>query len=120
MTHTSALSAFHELKGVDILVQRLSVEVEKVKFASSPSAPGIGDGSFGDAIGQSDDVSCAMVLSGNSTTSSSTTMEKILPTHRRRNLQAARRVLLFSAVNCLTVSGLKFFDMNFVIVSPTE
>jgi hypothetical protein len=120
VTHTSALSAFHELKGVDILVQRLSVEVEKVKFASSPSAPGIGDGSFGDAIGQSDDVSCAMVLSGNSTTSSSTTMEKILPTHRRRNLQAARRVLLFSAVNCLTVSGLKFFDMNFVIVSPTE
>jgi hypothetical protein len=120
VTHTSALSAFHDLKGVDILVQRLSVEVEKVKFATSPSAPGIGDGSVGDAIGQNDDVSSAMVLSGNSTTSSSTTMEKILPTHRRRNLQAARRVLLFSAVNCLTVSGLKFFDMNFVIVSPTE
>ena len=31
VTHNNALSAFHELKGVDILVQRLNVEVEKVK-----------------------------------------------------------------------------------------
>ena len=32
VTHNSALSAFHELKGVDILIQRLGIEVEKVKL----------------------------------------------------------------------------------------
>lgn len=67
VTHNSALSAFHELKGVDILVQRLNVEVERVKRqAERESAP---------------EPSSAP----------------------RRKLQAARRVLLFSAVNCLTV-----------------
>lgn len=32
VTHKIALSAFHELKGVDILIQRLGIEVEKVKL----------------------------------------------------------------------------------------
>jgi hypothetical protein len=71
VTHNNALSAFHELKGVDILVQRLNIEVERVKQVNPKDGDVAMDGS--------DDHSS------------------------QRNLQAARRVLLFSAVNCLTV-----------------
>eukprot|EP00571_Detonula_confervacea_P003423 CAMPEP_0172329052 /NCGR_PEP_ID=MMETSP1058-20130122/60671_1 /TAXON_ID=83371 /ORGANISM="Detonula confervacea, Strain CCMP 353" /LENGTH=4507 /DNA_ID=CAMNT_0013046199 /DNA_START=90 /DNA_END=13614 /DNA_ORIENTATION=- len=82
VTHNSALSAFHELKGVDILVQRLNVEVEKVKHQEAEPAADSVDGEAGK------DAPAAAAA------------EK---KPRRRNLQAARRVLLFSAVNCLTV-----------------
>lgn len=70
VTHNSALAAFHELKGVDILVQRLSVEVEKVNQVKTAE----GDVVMGDDS-----------------------------QHSHRELRAAKRVLLFSAVNCLTV-----------------
>ena len=73
VTHTSALSAFHELKGVDILVHRLHMEMERVKQVDNSD---IEDEAMDEANG------------------------KPKP---KRNLQAARRVLLFSAVNCLTV-----------------
>ena len=39
VTHNNALSAFHELKGVDILVQRLNVEVEKHTGAEEQVSP---------------------------------------------------------------------------------
>lgn len=70
VTHGNALSAFHELKGVDILVQRLTIEMERVKQVKSSD----------------DDV---VMKDGDD--------------DHKRNLTAARRVLLFSAVNCLTV-----------------
>lgn len=73
VTHTNALSAFHELKGVDVLVQRLSSEVENIRKNSSQ-----GDN---DAV-----------------------MEGVQGTKGEKpRLQGAQRVLLFSAVNCLTV-----------------
>jgi hypothetical protein len=73
VTHTNALSAFHELKGVDVLVQRLSSEVEIIRKNSSS--------------GESDVV-----------------MEDVQGTKNEKpRLQGAQRVLLFSAVNCLTV-----------------
>jgi len=73
VTHTNALSAFHELKGVDVLVQRLSSEVENIRKNSS--------------AGDSDVV-----------------MEDVQGTKDENpRLQGAQRVLLFSAVNCLTV-----------------
>ena len=73
VTHTSALSAFHELKGVDILVHRLHMEMERVKRVD------------------------------NSNTDDEAMDEVNGKPKAKRNLQAARRVLLFSAVNCLTV-----------------
>lgn len=93
VTHNSALSAFHELKGVDILIQRLGIEVEKVKLYM------VEDDSMlrVDGIGNSEVASAAMKSSGESTTVATPL------SHRRRSLQAARRVLLFSTVNCLTV-----------------
>ena len=75
VTHTNALSAFHELKGVDILVQRLNLEMKRVMQVKAKES------SSDDVIMEDAD-------------------EDGKP---RRNLQAARRVLLFSAVNCLTV-----------------
>ena len=82
VTHNSALSAFHELKGVDILVQRLSVEIERIKWQSGEP-----------------------ISVGGCVCENSSDMEALPPSNppRHRNLQAARRVLLFSAVNCLTV-----------------
>lgn len=73
VTHTNALSAFHELKGVDVLVQRLNSEVENIRKNSSQ-----GDN---DAV-----------------------MEGVQGVKGEKpRLQGAQRVLLFSAVNCLTV-----------------
>ena len=83
VTHNSALSAFHELKGVDILVNRLSVEIDRIKSQS------------GEAVSVHSDTESAM-----DTGDTSSPGKQPL---RRRKLQAARRVLLFSAVNCLTV-----------------
>jgi len=93
VTHNSALSAFHELKGVDILIQRLGIEVEKVKLCQ------VADDSMlrVDGNGNSEDASAVMESSDDSTTVATPL------SHRRRSLQAARRVLLFSAINCLTV-----------------
>ncbi len=71
VTHGGALSAFHELRGVDVLVRRLEVEVGKVKDAE----PG------GDA-----DKETAMITGDCS------------PAKSRRRLCAAHRVLLFSDV----------------------
>eukprot|EP00804_Cyclotella_cryptica_P030429 CCRYP_008520-RB/>CCRYP_008520-RB protein AED:0.03 eAED:0.03 QI:213/1/1/1/1/1/14/495/4469 len=75
VTHSNALTAFHELKGVDILVQRLNIEVELVKQVKFPNE----GASLEDVV-----------------------MDNI-EDKPKRSLQAARRVLLFSAVNCLTV-----------------
>ena len=74
VTHTNALSAFHELKGVDVLVQRLSSEVEIIRKNSSS---GDSDVVMEDIHGGTKD--------------------------EKPRLQGAQRVLLFSAVNCLTV-----------------
>jgi hypothetical protein len=93
VTHNSALSAFHELKGVDILIQRLSIEVEKVKLCQVAEDSMLRI----DGNGNREDT-CAVMESSNDSTTVVTPLS-----HRRRSLQAARRVLLFSAVNCLTV-----------------
>ena len=73
VTHTNALSAFHELKGVDVLVQRLTSEVENVRKTSRSDESDVMDNL---PDNKEDEVPC---------------------------LQGAQRVLLFSAVNCLTV-----------------
>lgn len=78
VTHTNALSAFHELKGVEVLVQRLHTEVEIIRHNSSS---------------EDNDVSMEDVSAGSR---SDTKIENT-------RLQGAQRVLLFSAVNCLTV-----------------
>ena len=93
VTHNSALSAFHELKGVDILIQRLGIEVEKVKLCQVAEDLMLRI----DGNGNREDTSAVMESSNDSTTVATPL------SHRRRSLQAARRVLLFSAVNCLTV-----------------
>jgi len=104
VTHNSALSAFHELKGVDILVQRLHVEVEKVKRqagvveSSSASSAAAGDG---DTSGASEGVT-DMAVDGDDDDTPATDTTSSTP-RQPRTLQAARRTLLFSAVNCLTV-----------------
>jgi hypothetical protein len=67
------MSAFHELNGVDILVQRLSIEIERLKQVKKPSCDG--------EDVQMDDADAKP----------------------KRCLQAARRALLYSAANCLTV-----------------
>jgi hypothetical protein len=116
VTHNSALSAFHELKGVDILAQRLSVEVERAKQMEDntllppvPSGSDIVSSSIVVGSGESKNDIGANTQSGISTELTSSAMitaataGTIAPTHRRRNLQAARRALLFSTVNCLTV-----------------
>ena len=93
VTHNNALAAFHELHGVDILVQRLNVEVKKVH--SSP--PSISEEKDSDVTMED----AGVPPTGESTkTNESTSISK---SRSRHNLQAARRVLLFSAVNCLTV-----------------
>ena len=76
VTHNSALSAFHQLKGVDILVRRLNSSHLLLRVVDGEDAADVN----------------AMIMGG--------TLETKKP---HRNLQAARRVLLFSAVNCLTV-----------------
>ena len=83
VTHNGALTAFHELKGVDILVQRLEVEVGRVNGSESESGD-VPRATGGDAA-------------------ASTIGAVPVPAPPRRDLRAARRVLLFSAVNCLTV-----------------
>jgi hypothetical protein len=93
VTHNSALSAFHELKGVDILIQRLRIEVEKVKLCQVAEDSMLRI----DGNGNREDTSAVMESSNDSTTVATPL------SHRCRSLQAARRVLLFSAVNCLTV-----------------
>ena len=95
VTHNNALSAFHELKGVDILVQRLNVEVEKVKRHTGAEEQVSASSSAAAAASMSsEDVSDNMVLGDDSPSATKP---------QQRTLQAARRVLLFSAVNCLTV-----------------
>ena len=107
VTHNHALSAFHELKGVDILVQRLSVEVEKVRrlaginqtpssAAATATGKGGGDDSSAATNAENEGVS-DMVLDDSPSTTTASADDK------PRTLQAARRVLLYSAVNCLTV-----------------
>ncbi len=115
VTHSSALSAFHKMKGVDILVQRLTVKVDRVKqmvdnslLQPGPGAPDIVSGGVVDGSGEIKGDNGANFFSGNSikTTSSAmlaaATTGTIVPSHRRRNLQAAHRALLFSAVNSFT------------------
>ncbi|KAL7543885.1 hypothetical protein ACHAXR_013277 [Thalassiosira sp. AJA248-18] len=111
VTHNSALSAFHELKGVDVLVQRLNVEVEKVrgeKLGLDAATDGdVVDG--GDNAGQQQDDGSAMVVADPHTPAPTTTSASLATTttpphnNNTRTLRASRRVLLFSAVNCLTV-----------------
>mmetsp|Transcript_9044 Transcript_9044/g.11092 ORF Transcript_9044/g.11092 Transcript_9044/m.11092 type:complete len:4662 (-) Transcript_9044:66-14051(-) len=79
VTHTSALTAFHDLLGVDILVRRLHEEIERVKKEGTMLFHKIDDSMDVDNV---------------------TAPRK----HSQpRPLRAARRVLLFSIVNCLTV-----------------
>ncbi|KAL9185952.1 hypothetical protein ACHAXT_003729 [Thalassiosira profunda] len=77
VTHGAALAAFHELDGVEVLVKRLSAEMDAIKWLSEREDEATADES---AEGEA-------------------AATKKPPRH----LQAARRVLLFSAVNCLTV-----------------
>ena len=55
VTHSSALIAFHELEGVELLVKRLNLEIEEIKQAGSDgNSDGDGD-SDGDVEVVSDD-----------------------------------------------------------------
>ena len=100
VTHNGALTAFHELKGVDVLIRRLNVEVELVKgqkLSDSIIGGEDGKGTNDDEDEEMDeDLKAALAMS-----MESDDQEDASPPCP--NLQAARRVLLFSAVNCLTV-----------------
>ena len=93
VTHNSALSAFHELKGVDVLVQRLVVEVDRVK--------GVGLNKESDETEEKKKASTQQDVAAMLLDSLTGTTPK--PAKLQRHLRASRRVLLFSAVNCLTV-----------------
>jgi len=91
VTHNSALVAFHELEGVDLLVKRLDFEIDQIKQSGNetPSSVGIeGDVEMEDAKSQDGN------KDGSIDSSSSASA---------RPLSASRRVLLFSLMNCLTV-----------------
>ncbi|EJK76587.1 hypothetical protein THAOC_01644 [Thalassiosira oceanica] len=74
VTHGNALSAFHELSGVDVLVKRIDVEMKRMR----PSPPTGGETDAG-AAGESEP-------------------------RRPLTADASSRILLFSAANCLTVA----------------
>jgi hypothetical protein len=75
--HSSALAVFYDAKGVELLVKRISLEVQKI---CRRDVPGI-DVEMNDA----------------------TTAGENSRTMIRTNLNASKRSLLFSLVNCLTV-----------------
>jgi len=79
VTHGNALTAFHDLKGVDVLVRRLDLEIQKIKRDGGEPLVAVAR-----AGGVQMEIDSA-------------------PTTGNRPLRASRRVLLFSIVNCLTV-----------------
>jgi hypothetical protein len=81
VTHTNALSAFHDLKGVNVLMSRLSVEMDAIRQATADK-----DGST--SMDESGDVEMADADEQDS---------------KLRSIHSSQRVLLFSIVNCLTV-----------------
>ena len=82
VTHTNALSAFHDLQGVDVLTSRLSVEMEMIRQASDQSSNEI------TPMDMSEDIDMVDAQEQDA---------------RRRYMYSSQRVLLFSIVNCLTV-----------------
>jgi len=86
VTHNSALTAFHELNGVDLLVGRLNEEIGLIK--SQGEVMDAAESNKTSAVAGAIDGDVAM----EDTSSGST-----------RPLSASKRVLMFSIVNCLTV-----------------
>lgn len=82
VTHSSALIAFHELEGVELLVKRLNLEIEEIKEAGKDGSNGSSDVEMTDA---------------------SKSQEEDSNSKKTRPLTASRRVILFSLTNCLTV-----------------
>jgi hypothetical protein len=90
VTHNNALSAFHDLQGVDILVSRLSTEIDGIRSASVHSVnstPETAPMDSGEPDTFANDVEMADA-------ESKTT---------RRSIHSSQRVLLFSIFNCLSV-----------------
>ena len=84
VTHNAALSSFHELRGIDVLIARLDIEIQETRRFSSS---------------ETESESSSRMDVEESTES----MEVEQPTKQTRVLVSSRRVLLFSIVNCLTV-----------------
>ena len=106
VTHNSALVAFHELEGVDLLVKRLDFEVDQIKESGNetPSSVGTeGDVEMEDAKSQDGD------NDGSIDSSSSA-----------RPLSASRRLLLFSLMNCLTVVFHQQENSSSASITPTS
>ena len=96
VTHSSALIAFHELEGVELLVKRLNLEIEQIKQAGSDS-DGDGDVEMKDAKSQEESSSTNDGNNGGDNSNNNNNNNKTRP------LTASRRVILFSLTNCLTV-----------------
>ena len=102
VTHNNALSAFHDLNGVDLLVNRLFVEIEFIRKLS-------GKKPFLENIGDSGYNKTDVTMKYDHGVPQSVDIEMSDGTNRKLKnlsnlpLQGAHRVLLFSIVNCLTV-----------------
>lgn len=88
VTHGNALSAFHELNGVDILVKRLNAEVTRIQEQKFKTPRESEDRNEFKTPHEDED---AMMQDAELSTSQSV------------RIGGARRVLLFSSINCLTV-----------------
>ena len=98
-THSNALSAFHDLQGVNLLVTRLYLDVEQVRKEG-------GDEPFPTSILPGKKLNSALNVDNkliNDTEKQDERKTNKLYVSNKRPLKAAKRVLLFSIVNCLTV-----------------
>lgn len=77
VTQTSALTAFHELHGVELLISRLAQEIKRIQLETEKAATEYRGAEPMDIDNQ--------------------------PSQQSKPLRAARRVLLFSILNCLTI-----------------
>ena len=100
VTHSSALIAFHELEGVELLVKRLNLEIEEIKQSGSDS-DGDGDVEMKDAKSQEGSSSTNDGNNGGDNNNNNNNNNNT--NNKTRPLTASRRVILFSLTNCLTV-----------------
>eukprot|EP00980_Cylindrotheca_fusiformis_P007262 scaffold1525_cov142-Cylindrotheca_fusiformis.AAC.62 len=90
VTHNNALSAFHDLNGVEVLTRRLSKEISLFSTGKVDAKAELDSGAIPmDSEPAETDAAGLMEVDSSSTT--------------RIRLQSSHRVLLFSIVTCLTV-----------------
>ena len=90
VTHNNALSAFHDLQGVEVLTTRLSKEILESRKKGEDKIESESDDAPMDCDPSDSDAAAKMDVDLSSSTSSN-------------QLQSSQRVLLFSIVTCLTV-----------------